>query len=280
MFPVQQGVPGIGAASSRCAANLAEDAIFAAKEEIYAIRLQDISKTTAVVPRAYLIAPALNAVNLGQCVSVVWNGLYILSTGNGKCFVADSRQRTGDLDSGYYQYEWYIWDNIPARAFMELDGELWFGTADGCLCKFNSDRIGMNRFSDGSEKVGGAWTAGNAIRALWATPADEFGTTAAAKSLLYDGVTLVCSHFERSSIRIYYIADGMLAGVLERELDAEQADNLSDLLLRPSGTKIHLNFDIRGFNTLQLVFENNVLDEGLGVSSAEVKYSYGNEYRG
>lgn len=278
VFPVQQGVPGIGAASGRCAANLAEDAVFAAKEGVYAIRLQDISKNTAVVPRAELIASALKMSNMGKSACVVWQGLYLLAT-DGKCYVADSAQRTGDLDSGHYQYDWYIWDNIPVRVWMELDGELWFGTDDGRLCKFNSDLLDMTKYRDGAEQIDGAWTEGTAIRSLWATKCDNFDTPSAAKVLEYNGVTILGTQFERSSIRVHFIADGVQHGVCDRCIDEVQAES-PELLIGNVPQPIHINHRIGRFNTLQLVFENNELNEAFGLMGAEVKFSYGNDYRG
>lgn len=282
LFPVQQGVPGIGAASTRCAANLSEDAVFAAKEGVYAIRIQDISKTTAVVPRAEFVAASLKNEDLSQCVSAVWNGLYVLAVGKGRCYVADSKQRTGDLDTGFYQYDWYIWENVPARVLMELDGELWFGTEDGRLCKFNTDCAADDymRYSDAAIKTDAGWQGGTAIHALWATKRDGFDSTAISKRLAYNGLTVVCARYAHSSLKVYYIADGVLKAVKEEVMDAEQADDLTDIHIETISDAAHFDFRLGNFNTLQFVFENNVIGEGMGINSVEIKYCYGNDYRG
>jgi hypothetical protein len=53
------------------------------------------------------------------------------------CFIADSSLAVGNYPN--HEYEWQFWDNIPARVFAEIQDELWFGTDDGRLCKFDTD---------------------------------------------------------------------------------------------------------------------------------------------
>lgn len=75
---------------------------------------------------------------LRDAVGVAYNGRYYLAVG-GHCYVADARYKVyneGTMD-GAYNYEWWYWDNIPARVFAELDGLLTFGTPDGRICCFD-----------------------------------------------------------------------------------------------------------------------------------------------
>jgi hypothetical protein len=61
--------------------------------------------------------------------------------------VADSRVKNyvaQDLPDTF-SYEWWFWDNIPARIFFIKDNELYFGTKDGQVCKFDFD---TKEFSD------------------------------------------------------------------------------------------------------------------------------------
>jgi hypothetical protein len=91
--------------------------------------------------------------NLKKACSIVRDDRYILCIGD-KCFVAESRYSYKPKGSprDTFSYEWYVWDNIPALCFSEIDGELYFGTADGKLCKFD------DKFTDRRTDYFGATT--------------------------------------------------------------------------------------------------------------------------
>lgn len=77
---------------------------------------------------------------LSEAVGICYDGRYYLSVG-GHCYVADGRFRfyaDRSLDESY-NYEWWFWDNIPARVFFEVNGALGFGTEDGRICVFDDE---------------------------------------------------------------------------------------------------------------------------------------------
>ena len=76
--------------------------------------------------------------NLSEAVGIAYKNRYYLAV-DGVCYVADARYKTyseGNLDNTY-NYEWWFWDNIPARVWAEIDGALYFGTEDGMVCVFD-----------------------------------------------------------------------------------------------------------------------------------------------
>ena len=75
--------------------------------------------------------------------------------------------------------------------------ELYFGTADGKICKFNTDIEDMSRYSDD----------GAAISAVWATKYDDDGTPAVLKTLLKRGCCVTIKPYTRSSAEVYIRAD-------------------------------------------------------------------------
>ena len=98
--------------------------------------------------------------DLTNAVSIVYKNRYYLAV-DGVCYVADPRYKTyvkDDID-GSFNYEWWYWENIPARVFAIINGELWFGTEDGRICRF------YNAFVDKSydETVNGQITADGGI---------------------------------------------------------------------------------------------------------------------
>ena len=52
-----------------------------------------------------------------------------------------------------YNYECYYWTNIPAISLLSVKGDLYFGTADGRICKFNTDKDKMDRYNDDGKQL-------------------------------------------------------------------------------------------------------------------------------
>lgn len=77
----------------------------------------------------------LKGKTLTDAVSAIWQDKYILFL-DGYAYVAEPFDRYKPKSSDYYQYEWYVWDNVPATAVLAYDGDLMFGTDDGKLCIF------------------------------------------------------------------------------------------------------------------------------------------------
>ena len=88
-----------------------------------------------------------------------------------------------------YQYEWYYWDNIPARVFFSWNNKLYFGTNDGKICSFT------DKYKDIDEPVD----------AYWETPFLDMGTTQYAKTI--KTVTLILNPKENTDITFAYLTD-------------------------------------------------------------------------
>lgn len=271
LFPIKQGAKGVGAVSKHAFANLRDDPIFLAREGVFAITSTSLGQERALQDRSFYVnAKLTQEPNLETAVSVVWNGYYILCV-NGHCYVADSRQRTGASQTEQYSYEWYYWTNIPARIFLEHSGALYFGTADGRICKFNTDVSGMARFSDDDEP----------IVARWSTKADTFGIFTRRKTLVKKGSGVMIKPYSRSSVKVYVATDKQHERLIRTALmdifDFSDIDfsrftfnTLDTPQVKPFNTKV------KKFILLQLIFENDAVNEGFGVYGAEVQYTVGN----
>ena len=201
-------------------------------------------------------------------MSVVWNDMYLLCV-NSRCYVADSRQKSSVGES--FGYEWYYWDNIPARVFLEHDGALYFGTSDGRICKFNTDDPLMSRYNDD----------GKPIVSRWSTKADDFGSFMFRKTMTKRGSGVMIKPYTRSSVRVYAVTE---AGI-ERSIKYSTMDifsfadidfgrftfNTSD-----SPQVVPFNKKLKKFISLQVVLENKELDEGFGTYGVVVQYVVGN----
>ena len=76
---------------------------------------------------------------LKSAVGYVHDNKYYLAIGS-KCYVGDGRYPYSLEDGleGEYQYEWFVWNNIPARLFFSYNNELFFGTIDGHIMHFEN----------------------------------------------------------------------------------------------------------------------------------------------
>lgn len=66
--------------------------------------------------------------------AITVDGNYCLSVGD-KLFIAKSGSYF--YENKIKQYNWWVFDNIPAVTLAKIKGELWFATSDGRICSFS-----------------------------------------------------------------------------------------------------------------------------------------------
>lgn len=266
LFPVRQGAKGVGAISRHAFATLRDDPLFLSESGVYAITSDGVTDQRAVQKRSSRVDAKLCAEGgLSSAVSAIWNGYLILCV-NGRCFVADSRQKSGSSES--FEYEWYYWDNVPARVFLAHDGALFFGTGSGGLARFNTDIETVSRYSDD----------GAPITARWSTKAESFGDFTVRKTLQKRGCGVMIKPYSRSGVEVYYLTESSHKGLLcSANMDIF---DFSDMLFsRVDFNTLDMpqvkpfNAKIRRFNLIQLVFENSRADEGFGIYGAKLSFS-------
>ena len=280
IFPIQQGIKGVGAISKYAFATLRDDPLFLAREGVFAIASTSVQLERTVQDRSYFVNPVLTTeAGLSEAVAAVWNGYYILCV-NGRAYVADSRKRTAQSGTGasysesgsyvQYSYEWYYWQNIPARVIREFEGELYFGTADGYICKFNTDISTMAKYNDD----------GAPILARWATKMDDYGSIVRRKTLTKKGCGVMIKPYTRSSVTVYTSTDRTHEARIQYAamdiLDFSDID-FSRFTFNTLDTPqvVPFNKKVKKFIVLQLIFENNVKDEGFGIYGVQTQFAIG-----
>lgn len=142
LFPSIAGVIGETLISRHALANFGGDPLMLSKNGVYGIVLGTNAATDEryTRERSRAINEKLTKHDLSDAVGIVYKDKYYLSV-DGACYVADARftYRTENTLDGAYNYEWWYWDNIPARVFAVIDNKLWFGTEDGRLCAFGDE---------------------------------------------------------------------------------------------------------------------------------------------
>lgn len=141
VFSITAGAIGEGLVSRYACANLAGDNLILSNNGVFGIVLANNVATNEryVRERSHLINEKLKEYDLSEAVGCVFNGRYYLAVED-NCFVADARFKySGENDiDGSYNYEWWHWDNIPARVWAKIGEELYFGTSNGQVCKFDN----------------------------------------------------------------------------------------------------------------------------------------------
>lgn len=144
IFRTYAGNVAEGLIAPNSTGNLAGDILMLSPNGVFGIEMSEnvVSTSKYTKERSLPIKRLLKEFTreqLKQACSIVRDDRYLLCVGD-KCFVAESRYSYKPKGSprDTFSYEWYVWDNIPALCFAEIDTELYFGTQDGRLCKFTN----------------------------------------------------------------------------------------------------------------------------------------------
>ena len=273
-FSVEQGVAGIGAISKRCFGMLADEPLFLSRQGIQAITSNNILAERTIRNRSFFVDSYLTKeTNLQNAVACEWNGFYVLCI-NGAAYVLDGKNKSykeRSIASYDYNYECYYWTNIPAVCLLSVAGELYFGTEDGRICKFNTDIETMSKYSDD----------GKAIVASWSTLNDDDDAPHLYKSMTKKGCLVTIKPYTRSSGTIYVCKDGnprqfLRSGTMDI-LDWDDIDfdrftfNTND-----SPQDIFFKKKVKKYKRLQIIVENDALNEGFGVLQIVKTFTVGN----
>ena len=196
IFPVKEGISGIGAVSSYCFASAPGDQLFLSDRGVFGLVSNAITGQRSTQMRSYFIGPKLTEEsNLSEAVAVIWKNYYVLCV-NGNCYVADLQQ-VSDTPAGS-GYEWYYWTNIPARVLSVHNNRLYFGMENGKFMIFSDpEEDGMAAYSDN----------GAAIDAMWTTPLLDGGNFMREKTISKKGTGIKTRPFTRSSGEIFFTTD-------------------------------------------------------------------------
>lgn len=259
-FPIKEGPAGQGAVSQRAFGVLCGEPLFLSNNGIFATKyVADVATDVRyAVPRSYYINSKLKDFDLSNAECIVFDNRYYLSLGNGYVLFADGKQEfmIGGNQKYDYSYEWYLWDNVPARIWWTTDNVLYFGTEDGRICRFN------DRFLDD----------GKPINCYWTTPPLSFGTTPFYKKVRNVIVSCVLPTTDFSEVAIDYID-------LKRERNVKNymIDNTDGK--RGMVQSIATNYKLKKVTALQIrVRANNA--ENFVLQDISVLYTASGKFKG
>lgn len=139
VFPLKDGVRNLGCLGIRTTDNLLNDPLYLTPIGICAISTSE-SEAYAKEKSYFINGKLLKEENLDKAFGLAVSGKYYLSVNN-HMYIADSRYVAYPKNAltQEYQYEWYYWENIPARILFSWNDKIYFGTEDGYICGFGDD---------------------------------------------------------------------------------------------------------------------------------------------
>lgn len=199
---------GAGAAGRYTVAYGGSEPMFFTGENVHAITATDVLGEQMSQSRSDYITPMLQKES-GHAVAISYDGFYKLFIG-GHVYSLDTTQASyGSLPFYHRQYECYARDNVPARFVWEKDGRLYFGTDDGRVCAFFTDREAELSFADNGESVHAKWYTSE----FYGTRADLWKT--------FQRIYVLLGAYSHTGIRITAFFDG------ETELIRDYDDQFS-----------------------------------------------------
>ncbi|WP_059005250.1 hypothetical protein [Bittarella massiliensis (ex Durand et al. 2017)] len=269
LFPLQQGAAGAGAVSSDSFQVLEDAPLFLSPDGVYGVAGTAVTQQRMLRHCSRRIDNRLlGEPGLAEAAACVFQGRYYLAV-NGHCYLADSRQVY--RDGGSAQYEWYYWDNIPAVCWCALGESLYFGTADGRVCRFCRP-----------EEEGAYRDDGAPIEAYWVTPYLHFGTWTRYKTVR--DVHVAPLPYQRSGIEVYYSSDEEGERLVAQEnidlFDWERMD-FGRFSFRTIQVPSVLATGVkeRKIQLFQLKLRNAQLDEPFGFVSISITYGVGGKVK-
>lgn len=279
VFPLKQSIAGVGAVSKRGFGNILDEQLFLSGTGVYAITTNSLTAERIVQNRSFFVDSRLTREpHLEDAAAVSWNGMYLVAV-NRHIYLLDGRQdKTYRAKSqGDYVYECYYWDNVPAICWMNFkDGakeQLYFGTADGQVCRFNDDITTMDRYRDG---------VNTPIAASWSTKADDDGDITLLKTMIKKGNSVTIKPYTRSSAKVCFRTEQDPAEwqATEDTMDIfDWADiDFSRFTFNANEAPREILFQtkVKKYKRLQIIIKNDALDEGFGLFGITKHYVVGN----
>lgn len=260
-YPLQQGAQGAGGLAPRSFASLGDTPLFLSADGVMGVFGTAVTAQRAIRRMSRAVDPRLTAEDgLADACAVVWKDKYYLAVG-GKCYVADGRVSRSDGSP-----EWYYWDNFPARCLMVLDGQLWFGTADGRICRMCSKDEQDAYLDDGQ-----------AIDAWWCTPDLPLGSWGRQKNVREVTATLMA--YTRSGVRVTYeTAEGEILA-LARNLDLFSFETLDfsrfTFRCQPGAVNMRVRRKLHRAGLVRVRIRNDREGEPFGLLALGIRYTLG-----
>ncbi|MBQ9648552.1 MAG: hypothetical protein IJV43_09375 [Oscillospiraceae bacterium] len=266
VFSAKPCLAGAGAVTRFGFGNIGDEQLILTGGGVYALTTNSLTAERIAQNRSYRVDPKLRTEALTEAVTCSYDGMYLVFVG-GRVYGLDGRQPRSypSRNDTSFLYECFYWENVPARCVLRVidkgSESLYFGVADGRVCRFNTDVEDMTRFSDD----------GAAIEAVWSTKADDDGDPMVLKTMLKKGNAVTIKPYTRSSAKILFRTDRDTVAWQAAEgtmdiFDWEDIDfNRFTFNSNDAPAEIPFRRKVKNYKRLQILVKNNAVNEGFGV---------------
>lgn len=251
------------------------ESLFATKLGIFAITAQDITGEKYAQRRSFYLDGALADEDLENSYAIAFKDYYVLATAN-RVYILDSLQKTYEKNSPYssFQYEGYYWEIPGINVLFKEDDTLCFGTSDGKIMKFYTDKDSQTSYTDN----------GVAISSRWDTPAIDGDVFFKKKNFRYLSVSLA------PAIATGYEAYSLVKGIWSKlfdtgtkaqyfnfiYIDFSKINFSTDQTPRTIGHKIR----IKRIDKVQFSFRNENNYEPFGIYAIGIEFTENGNFKG
>lgn len=277
IFRVSNSLQGAGALAKDSFGYLAAEPLFLTSQGIFAVTAQDITGEKYAQNRSfYLNGKLLEEENLENAYAVVYKDMYWLCVNN-VCYILDGLQPTMTDKSMPYatrQYVGFYRTNVPANIMWVKDNELWFGTYDGRICRFHTDKVSLASYNDDGEP----------IEAIWETPDIDGKLFYKNKTLRYLAIRVESAI--ATSVKIFAMERGLWNFVKEdstfaRFLKFSQLQFSKFTFASDTTQKIcRAKLKIKKVDKFRLKFVNDALNEPFGLYDIALEYIENGNFKG
>lgn len=277
IFRIANTLQGAGAIAKESFAYLATEPLFLTNLGVYAVTAQDITGEKYAQNRSFFLNGKLLKENdLSNAFGYVYKDMYWLCINN-VAYILDGLQPLMTDKSMPYatrQYAGFYRTNLPAHIMWERDGLLWFGTVDGKVCRFFSDKTRQDAYSDNGE----------AIEAVWETPDIDGNLFYKNKTLRYFAVRLDSAI--STSLKLYSMQRGLWSFIKEdasfaryfsfSQLTFSKLSFSGDKTQKVSSTKLR----IKKVDKFRLKVVNDAINEPFGIFNMAMEFVEGGNFKG
>lgn len=277
IFRVSNSLQGAGAIARFSFAYLATEPLFLTSQGVYAVTAQDITGEKYAQNRSfYLNGKLLEEEDLSQAYACVYKDMYWLCL-NDVAYILDGLQPTmTDKQMPYAtrQYCAFYRTNVPANIMWVKNNELWFGTKDGKICRFYTDKKAQESYNDNGEP----------IEAIWETPDIDGKLFYKNKSLKSLAVRIESAI--ATSLKIYAMERGLWNFIKEDNTFARYF-KFSELIFSKftfstdqTQKVCSLKLRIKKVDKFRLRFMNDALNEPFGLYDVAMEFVENGNFKG
>lgn len=277
IFKIVNSLQGAGAIAKDSFGYLATEPLFLSSQGVYAVTAQDITGEKYAQNRSfYLNGKLLEEPDLENAYAVVYKDMYWLCV-NGVCYILDGLQPVMTDKSMPYatrQYCGFYRTNVPANVMWVKDNELWFGTYDGKVCRFHTEKYTQSNYNDDGEP----------IVAIWETPDIDGKLFYKNKTLKYLAVRVESA--VATSLKVFAMERGIWNFIKEdssfarffsfSQLTFSKFTFSNDETQKISSTKMR----IKKVDKFRIRLMNDALNEPFGLYDIAMEYRENGNFKG